>query len=162
MSVLLVDDQAPFLAAGRAVVSRIDGFEVVGEADSGEHGIELATDLVPDLILMDINLGGIDGIEATRRITADRHDAFVILVSTYPLEDLPGDARSCGAARLREQGRAESSTYPRLVGERRRSGLVDTDVVTRRVVTSRRSAPRGPAPTRPPRGRRTRRAGRSC
>ena len=71
--------------------------ELVCDAEWGERGLELASVPAPYLILMDINLGGIDGIEATRRITADRDEVFVILVSTYPLEDLPVAARSCGA-----------------------------------------------------------------
>lgn len=95
--VLVVDDQAPFRAAERAVISRLPGFALMAEATSGEEAIELAEALAPDLVLMDINMGEVDGIEATRRIVAARPATRVILVSTYALEELPAAARTSGA-----------------------------------------------------------------
>lgn len=95
--VLLVDDQAPFRAAERAVLSRLPGFSLVAEAASGEEAVELAETLAPDLVLMDINMGAVDGIEATRRIVAGRPGTKVILVSTYTLDELPATARTSGA-----------------------------------------------------------------
>ena len=98
VSVLIVDDQAPFRRAARAVVSATAGFEVVGEAESGEEAVELAGALHPGLVLMDINLPGINGIEATRRITTADPSAVVMLLSTYQAADLPDDSAECGAA----------------------------------------------------------------
>ncbi len=96
--VLLVDDQAPFRGAARAVLQMAAGFELVGEAESGEEAVEMVTTLEPALVLMDINMTGISGIEATRLITADHPDTVVVLLSTYHLEDLPTEARTSGAA----------------------------------------------------------------
>ena len=99
VGVLIVDDQAPFRAVARTVVQLAAGFEVVGEAASGEEAVELAAALHPKVVLMDINLPGINGIEATRRIVAADPDAVVIMLSTYRADDLPADAGECGAAR---------------------------------------------------------------
>ena len=95
--VLIVDDQAPFRRAAAAVVRVTGGFEVVGEAESGEKAVELVEELAPELVLMDINMGGISGIEATRRITATAPDVVVVLLSTYQAADLPADAATSGA-----------------------------------------------------------------
>ena len=95
--VLIVDDQQPFRAAARAVVDRVAGFELVAEVDSGEDAVALCATSAPDLVLMDINMGALDGIEATRLITAADPAVKVILVSTYGLDDLPPNARTSGA-----------------------------------------------------------------
>lgn len=97
--VLIVDDQAPFRAVARTVVGLSNGFDVVGEAESGEDAVTKADELTPDLVLMDINLPGINGIEATRRILATHPDTTVVLLSTYQEHDLPADALTAGAAR---------------------------------------------------------------
>jgi DNA-binding NarL/FixJ family response regulator len=98
VKVLIVDDQAPFRRAAKTVVQLTPGFAVVGEAESGEQGVALAEELAPDLVLMDINLPGINGIEAVRKIKADHPGVLSILLSTYREEDLPADARTSGAA----------------------------------------------------------------
>lgn len=98
VSVLIVDDQALFRRAAASVVRATPGFEVVGEAESGEEAVELAATLGPALVLMDINMAGINGIEATRRITAEHPRMRVVLLSTYQVEDLPSDARTSGMA----------------------------------------------------------------
>jgi DNA-binding NarL/FixJ family response regulator len=98
VAVLIVDDQAPFRRAARAVVSATPGFEVVAEAETGEQAVELVATHRPGLVLMDINMPGINGIEAATRITTEHPDTVVLLVSTYQEDDLPRDARTCGAA----------------------------------------------------------------
>ena len=95
--VLIVDDQAPFRSAARSLVQRLAGWRVVGEAATGEDALTEFETVRPDVVLMDINLPGIDGIEATRRIVAEAPDAVVVLLSTYSEQDLPEDARGCGA-----------------------------------------------------------------
>jgi DNA-binding NarL/FixJ family response regulator len=98
VSVVVVDDQGPFRRAARAILEATSGFELLAEAISGEEAVALARSLEPDLVLMDIKMPGIGGIEATRRITAARAGAVVVLVSSYAERDLPADARTCGAA----------------------------------------------------------------
>ena len=97
VSVLIVDDQAFFRSAAQAVLAVTPGFTAVGEADSGEEAIIRVGELRPGLVLMDIHLPGINGIEATRRIRGAHPGTAVLLLSTYRAEDLPADARDCGA-----------------------------------------------------------------
>jgi len=94
--VLVVDDQEPFRRAMAAVVEATDGFEVVGTAASGEESLEVARDLRPDLVLMDVNLPGIDGLEATRLLSAQPDRPVVVLLSTYDEDEFSRD--NCGAA----------------------------------------------------------------
>ena len=99
--VLIVDDQEPFRTVARTVVELTDGFEVVGEAESGEESVRSARDLHPDLVLMDVNLPGINGLEATRQILAaagERKPTVVLVLSTYEAEQYAPLAAEAGAA----------------------------------------------------------------
>ena len=96
--VLIVDDQPPFREAARLVVELSEGFEFAGEAVSGEESVELVRELSPDIVLMDINLPGIDGIEATRRIVAEFPHINVVVLSTYEAEEYEPRALAAGAA----------------------------------------------------------------
>jgi two-component system, NarL family, invasion response regulator UvrY len=93
---LIVDDHGTFRAATRALLG--ERFVVVGEAESGEQAVEMAALLRPDVIVMDVRLPGIDGMEATRRITAHDPGAVVVLVSSQHRSGLPVDLVGCGAA----------------------------------------------------------------
>jgi two-component system invasion response regulator UvrY len=98
VGVLVADDRTPFRAAARAIVGATPGFRLLAEAMSGEEAVALSRALDPDVVLMDIKMPGIGGIEATRRITADRASTLVVLLSSYRERDLPAEARACGAA----------------------------------------------------------------
>jgi DNA-binding NarL/FixJ family response regulator len=97
--VLIVDDQEPFRSAARMVVDATEGFDVVGEAETGEDSVAMAAALQPDLVLMDVNLPGINGLDATRQILAGTGEPVVVLLlSTYEEEEYAPRAAECGAA----------------------------------------------------------------
>jgi DNA-binding NarL/FixJ family response regulator len=95
--VLVVDDQAPFRVAAKAVCAVTPNCVVVGEASSGEEAVDMADALDPDVILMDYKMPGMDGLAATRVITAAHPLTRVLLLSTYSSGDIPGDVRDAGA-----------------------------------------------------------------
>ncbi|MGD0945506.1 MAG: response regulator transcription factor [Acidimicrobiales bacterium] len=123
LSVIVVDDQVPFRLAARAVVRRTEGFEIVGEAANGIEAIALADSLHPDLVLMDINMPEMGGLEATRRIVAGHPDTVVFLCSTYDVNDLPEDARTSGARAYMHKEQFGPSTLRRLWEERDSKGF---------------------------------------
>ena len=98
VTVLVVDDQAPFRLAARAVLRRAEGFELVGEAADGDEAIDRVRELRPALVLMDINMPTVNGIDATRQIMAELPDTTVFLCSTYQRSDLPPEAEQSGFA----------------------------------------------------------------
>jgi DNA-binding NarL/FixJ family response regulator len=97
LPVLVVDDQAPFRSAARAVVGRLDEFELVGEATNGREAVAMTDELRPVLVLMDINMPELNGVEATRQIVDAHPEVVVVLCSTYEPRDLPPDAATSGA-----------------------------------------------------------------
>jgi DNA-binding NarL/FixJ family response regulator len=99
--VLIVDDQEPFRVAARAVVELTEGFEIAGESATGEDSVEAVRELEPDLVLMDLNLPGINGLDATRQILADgtrRRPVVVVVLSTYEAAEFGDQAVAAGAA----------------------------------------------------------------
>jgi DNA-binding NarL/FixJ family response regulator len=95
--VLIVDDQLPFREASRMVVEMTDGFEVTGEAENGEQAIALVEELKPDLVLMDVQMPGMDGVETTRRITSVPNPPVVVVMSTHESGDYVDVAIAAGA-----------------------------------------------------------------
>src|SRR3954453_5303556 len=98
VGVVAVDDQSLFRQAMAAVVGATEGFAVVGEAGTGEESILTCSELQPDLVLMDVNLPGIDGIEATRQLRALASPPVVLLLSTYDADAGDDFVVECGAA----------------------------------------------------------------
>lgn len=97
--VLIVDDQKPFRDAARAVVEATEGFDVIGESETGEASVQSARDLKPDLVLMDVNLPGINGLDATRQILDESKGVVVVLLlSTYEEVEYGPKAAECGAS----------------------------------------------------------------
>jgi DNA-binding NarL/FixJ family response regulator len=98
--VLLADDQALVRGGFRALLDARDDIEVVGEAADGHEALALARSLLPDVILMDIRMPGLDGLEATRQIAADPHLAAVriVILTTFELDEYLFDALRFGAS----------------------------------------------------------------
>jgi DNA-binding NarL/FixJ family response regulator len=96
--VVLVDDQ-PLMRGGlRMLMAGTDDLDVVGEAGTGADAVRLAHDLRPDVVLMDIRMPGMDGIEATRRITAESGPARVLMLTTFDDDEYVYGALRCGAS----------------------------------------------------------------
>ena len=100
VEVLAVDDQSIFLGVARDVVGATPGFHWVGEAGSGEEAIVAVAELHPDLVLLDVRMPGIGGIEAARRIAAAYPDVVVVLISVDDQADVQVAAEESGAAAL--------------------------------------------------------------
>lgn len=97
--VLLVDDHAVMRAGFRMILDSADDVEVVGEASTGVEAVAAASDLLPDVICMDVQMPEMDGIEATRRITAmEGQDAAVVIVTTFDRDDYLFTALEAGAS----------------------------------------------------------------
>jgi len=97
VAVLVVDDHETFRRAAAAVVEAADGFVLAGAVGTGEDSLTAVEALGPDLVLMDVNLPGMDGLEATRRLRASARPPVVILLSTHDEDEFGAQARECGA-----------------------------------------------------------------
>jgi two-component system invasion response regulator UvrY len=96
--VLIVDDQASFRRAARSVVELTPGFVVLDEAETGEAAVDAAREQEPDLVLMDVHLPGIDGLDASRRIlSGSTQRPIIFLLSTYDASDFWEELSECGA-----------------------------------------------------------------
>lgn len=95
--VLLVDDHQLVRAGIAGLLATSDGVDVVGEAASGEESVDLVARCAPDVVLMDLSMPGIGGVEATRRIRAAQPEARVLVLTSFADHDRVGDALGAGA-----------------------------------------------------------------
>jgi DNA-binding NarL/FixJ family response regulator len=86
-TVLVVDDHVLFRSGLRYIIEKWDDFSIIGEASDGMEALDLARQLCPDLVLMDVAMPGMDGIEAVRRIKTDLPGAHVIMLTVSESED---------------------------------------------------------------------------
>ena len=98
ISVLLVEDQCLVRSGLRALLDQEADIRVVGEAEDGEQAVKMATELQPDLVLMDIKLPKMDGIEATRQIKEGNGDVEVLVLSAYEDDESVFQAIQAGAS----------------------------------------------------------------
>ncbi|MCI2958450.1 response regulator transcription factor [Agromyces atrinae] len=96
--VLLVDDHALIRAGNALVIEATDDLEVVGEAGTGEAAVSLARSLRPDVVLMDVRMPGMGGIEATRQITAAHTDTRVLVLTTFDRDEYAYGSLRAGAS----------------------------------------------------------------
>jgi two-component system, NarL family, invasion response regulator UvrY len=100
VNVLTVDDQAVFRGVARDVIEATGGFTSVGEASSGEEALAAVDERKPQLVLVDVRMPGMDGIETANRIKDAHADVVVVLISVEDPVNLPAAASSSAAAAL--------------------------------------------------------------
>jgi DNA-binding NarL/FixJ family response regulator len=98
ITVLVVDDEALLRSAFCSLIDAQDDLEVVGAAADGREAVELAASAAPDVVVMDVRMPVMDGIEATRRITADRSGSRVLILTTFDLDEYVFEALRAGAS----------------------------------------------------------------
>ena len=96
--VLVVDDQALLRTAFSSLIDAEDDLQVVGAAADGRQAVELATSLAPDVVVMDVRMPVMDGIEATRQITAGAGVSRVLILTTFDLDEYVFEALRAGAS----------------------------------------------------------------
>jgi len=149
--VLVVDDQALVRGGFRTILDSEDGIEVVGEAANGDEAIARVAELAPDVICMDVQMPGMDGLEATRRITADATStAAVLILTTFNREDYLFAALEAGASGFLLKNSSPEQLIDAVQVVARGDALLSPDV-TRRVIEA--AASRGPRVEEAPRRR---------
>jgi len=147
----IVDDQGMVRAGFRSLLAGEEDFEVVGEAANGEEGVQLVTDLVPDVTLMDIRMPVLDGIAATRQLVQAGVETKVVVLTTFDLDEYVFEALRAGASGflLKDAPAEELAAAIRVVAA---GESLLAPGVTRRVIDA---FVRRPAPPTSPRENRT-------
>ncbi|HXG77472.1 MAG TPA: response regulator transcription factor [Gaiellaceae bacterium] len=143
--VLLVDDQSLVRAGFRMILAAEPGLEVVGEASDGAEAVALARAARPDVVLMDVRMPGLDGIETTRRIVAGETAPRVLVLTTFDLDEYVYEALRAGASGflLKDAPEEQLLAGIRIVAD---GGSLFAPAVTRRLVERFAGARPRPAP----------------
>jgi DNA-binding NarL/FixJ family response regulator len=149
ISVLLVDDQELVRAGFRIILNSEPGIEVIGEAANGADAVAAARALRPDVICMDVQMPGMDGLEATRLIVADREvSAGILILTTFNREDYLFDALRAGASGFLLKSASPEQLVEAVTVVARGDALLSPDVtrsVIQRSVSGPDAAPRASA-----------------
>jgi DNA-binding NarL/FixJ family response regulator len=148
-TVLIADDQALVRVGLRKILEAEPGTEVIGEADNGENALTEARRLRPDVVLMDIRMPVLDGIEATRRVVRDQPTTRVLILTTFGLDTYVYDALRAGATgfMLKDAPPEEIAAAVRIVAS---GEALLAPAITRAVIEEfTRQEPASPAPTPP-------------
>jgi DNA-binding NarL/FixJ family response regulator len=113
-TVLVVDDHPSFRATARAVLEA-EGFVVIGEAASGPDALELAAELRPDIVLLDVQLPGLDGFDVAARLGANGRTPATVLVSSRDASDYGELIARCGARGFIPKGELSGATIRALL-----------------------------------------------
>jgi DNA-binding NarL/FixJ family response regulator len=145
--VLVADDQSMVRAGFRMLLSGEDDIEVVAEASNGQEAVDMAARFHPTVILMDIRMPQLDGLEATRRILAADHSARILILTTFDLDEYVYEALRAGASGflLKDAPEEQLVAAIRVVAA---GGSLFAPTVTRRLVEefARRGSPPAPPP----------------
>ena len=145
--VLLADDQRLVRAGFRMILRAEPDIEVVGEAADGHEAVALAKSLTPDVVLMDIRMPKLDGVEATRRIAAVTDPARVLVLTTFDLDEYVYEALRAGASGflLKDVPEDQLTAAIRVVAA---GGSLFAPAITRRLIEefARRAKPPSPPP----------------
>ncbi|MEA2407097.1 MAG: hypothetical protein QOE69_1216 [Thermoleophilaceae bacterium] len=150
VSVLLADDQELVRTGLRAILGRHDDIDVVGEAGDGEQAVALAARLRPDVVVMDIRMPGMDGLQATRRIVGDGgRSPRVLVLTTFDLDEYVYEALRVGASGFLLKG-APADELLRAVRAVADGDALISPSVTRRLLDEFAARPRADAPRSAP------------
>jgi DNA-binding NarL/FixJ family response regulator len=146
--VLLADDQALVRAGFRALLDAQPDIEVAGEASDGEEAVRLAGTLVPDVVLMDVRMPGLDGLEATKAIVADERltDVRVVILTTFELDQYIFESLRAGASGFLVKD-TDPADLVRAVREVTNGEALLSPGVTRRLIEEFALRAREPGPT---------------
>ncbi|MER5887993.1 response regulator transcription factor [Streptomyces sp. NPDC001941] len=142
--VLLVDDQPLVRTALRMVIAESDDLEVVGEAGTGDEALEVAAEQRPDVVVMDVRMPGMDGIEATRRLTAEDGGPHVIVLTTFDEDEYVYGALRAGASGFLVKDMALDDILAAVRVVASGDGLL-APAVTRRLIKEFANRPEAPA-----------------